>query len=200
MLAGLARHTVVTGPPETGSMRQLGRPPLARSIAAIVAAVVSTLAILTPASAVVRFEPTPEPVPPRWSADVPVAVEWAGVSMRIPAEWSISIKREPAAGIAGGASLLAAFGPGDSLCLLHAYDPTTVETWQDVGVEPAAELTIAGHRAERFDDMLGTGAPISSAYSIYANDRLYSLLCHADRAPADRWLSIAETLQLPSPE
>ena len=181
-------------------MREPRQPQPVRPIAAIVAAVALSLALVTPTSAVIRFEPTPEPVPPSWSADVSAVVEWAGVSMRIPAEWTISIKREPAAGIVGGASLLAAFGPDDSLCLLSVYDPAAVETWQDVGIEATAELTIAGHRAERFDDMLGTGAPISSAYSIYANDRLYSLLCHADRAPADRWLSIAETLQLPAPE
>jgi hypothetical protein len=167
-------------------------------LTAVVVALALTLTSVASASAVVRFGPTPEPVPPRWSAEVPVLVEWAGVSMRFPSEWTVSIKREPPAGMAGGASILAAFGPDDSLCLLHLYDPATVQTWQDVGIEATAELTIGGHRAERFDDMLGTGAAISSAYSIYAPEFLYSLLCHARRAPADRWLSIAETLRLPA--
>jgi len=178
-------------------MRHLKHRQHSGPLTAIVLALALALATIAPASAVVRFEPTPEPVPPRWSADVPVVVEWAGVSMRIPADWTVSIKREPSAGVTGGASILAAFGPDDSLCLLHMYDPASVQTWQDVGIEATAELTIAGHRAERFDDMLGTGAAISSAYSIYAPDYLYSLLCHAHRAPADRWLSMAETLRLP---
>ena len=67
-----------------------------------------------------------------------------------------------------------------------------------MGVQPVRELTIAGHRAERFDDMLGTGAAIASAYTVYAPTTIYSLFCSAERAPIDRWLSLAETLELPS--
>lgn len=165
-------------------------------VAAIVSSAVLAWASLSSALAVVRFEPTPEPVPERWTADVPVVVDWAGVAMRLPSSWSVSVKREPALGLAGGASILAASGPGRSLCVLHVYDPGRVQTWQDVGVEPALGLTLAGQRAERFDDLLGTGAAVSSAYSIHAPGYLYSLLCHADHAPADRWLSIAQTIEL----
>ena len=64
-------------------------------------------------------------------------------------------------------------------------------------VEATAELTIDGHRTERFDDMLGMGAPAASAYSIHAGDQLYAMLCSADQAPLDRWLSIAETITVP---
>ena len=155
-----------------------------------------TAAVLSPATAIVRFEPTPEVVPDRWTAEVEVAIEWAGVSVRLPASWRASIKPEPAAGIGGGAALLVAFGPGDTLCMLDMYDADTVETWQDVGVEPAGELTIAGYRAERFDDMLGTGAAIASAYSVYAPGYLFSFMCSAAQAPTDRWLSVAETIQI----
>lgn len=167
-----------------------------QSLVVIGAALVITAAALSPTAAVVRFEPKPEPVPERWAADVVVAVEWAGVSMRIPASWNVSIKREPATGFGSGASLLAASGAGDTLCMLDVFDPAQIETWQDVGVEAAVELTIAGHHTERFDDMWGTGTGVSSAYSIYADGHLYSLLCSADQAPTDRWLSIAETFEL----
>lgn len=153
-------------------------------------------AVISPATAIVRYEPTPEVVPDRWTAEVEVSVEWAGVSVRIPASWRASIKREPAAGVGSGASLLVAFGPGDTLCMLDMFAADAVETWQDVGVEPADELMIAGHRAERFDDMLGTGATIASAYSVYAPDYVFSFLCSADQAPADRWLSVAETIEV----
>ncbi len=172
-----------------------------RSLRTLLAAALATalaLATLSPAAAIVRFEPTPEPVPERWLAEVAVDVTWAGVSMKMPAEWSVKIKREPVLGISGGAALLVAFGPGDTMCMLDAYDPETIETWQDVGVQPVRELTIAGHRAERFDDMLGSGATIASAYSIYAPSTIYSLFCSAERAPIDRWLSLAETLELPA--
>lgn len=165
-------------------------------LAVVVATLALILAAYAPTAAVVRFEPTPEPVPERWGAEVDVAVAWAGVSMRVPASWTVRVKDEPATGFASGASLLAASGPGDTMCMLHMFDPRKIETWQDVGVVAADELTIAGHRTERFDDMWGTGSGISSAYSIYAGERLYSLLCSAERAPADRWLSIAETIEL----
>ena len=172
-----------------------------RSLRTLLAAALATalaLATLSPAAAIVRFEPTPEPVPERWLAEVAVDVPWAGVSMKMPADWSVKIKPEPALGISGGGALLVAFGPGDTMCMLEAYDPETIETWQDVGVQPVRELTIAGYRAERFDDMLGTGMAIGSAYTVYAPTIIYSLFCSAERAPIDRWLSLAETLELPS--
>jgi hypothetical protein len=125
-----------------------------------------------------------------------VTVDWAGVSLRIPTAWEASIKREPATGIGSGASLLTAFGLGGTLCMLEVFDPERTETWQDVGVVAVVELTIAGQRAERFDDMWGTSAGVSSAYSIHTSGFLYSFVCSADRAPLDRWLSIAETFEL----
>jgi hypothetical protein len=155
------------------------------------------LATFSPVVAIVRFEPTPEPVRERWVAEVEVAVPWAQVSLRVPAEWKVKVKREPTLGISGGAALLAAFGPGGTVCVLDIYDPQTIETWQDAGVQPARDLTIAGHPAERFDDMIGAGAATASAYSIYAPEWIYSLFCTADRAPTDRWLSVIETLELP---
>lgn len=171
------------------------RVPLAAAVAALALSATS----LWPAAAVVRFEPTPVPVPDQWTADVGVAVPWAGVSMRLPGSWTVSVKREPVAGMGGGASLLAAFGPDGSLCLLDGYGAANVESWQDVGIHAAAELDIGGYRAERFDDMLGSGSRSASAYSIYADEYVYSLMCSADQAPADRWLSIAESIEVVPP-
>lgn len=171
---------------------------LARSRAPVLAVATSLLAVLasTPASGVVVFVPTREPAPESWSAEVPVNVDWADVSMLVPEAWTFRIKREPAVEV-NGASLLAAFGPGETTCLLDYYEAGSVETWQDVGVDPVAELRIDGHPAERFDDMLGRGAPEASAYAIDAGARTYALFCSADRAPTDRWLSIAETITVP---
>lgn len=163
--------------------------------AAAVAAAL-TVGAVAPASAVIVFEPTREPPPEAWLAEVPVAVEWADVSMRIPDDWTVSVKRPPAVETTG-ASLLVAFGPGESTCLFDYYVAGTVDTWQDAGVRPTEELTIDGHPTERFDDMLGTGAATASAYAIDAGERVYGLLCKADQAPADRWLSIAQTISVP---
>ena len=150
----------------------------------------------TPAAATVVFVPSREPAPESWPAEVPVDVEWADVSMLIPETWTFRVKRAPVVET-NGASLLVAFGPDESICLLDSYEAGTVETWQDVGVEPVAELSIDGHPTERFDDMLGTGAPTASAYAIDAGSRTYALLCTADQAPTDRWLSIAQTITVP---
>jgi hypothetical protein len=162
---------------------------------AVVGAILTAVAVM-PVAAVVVFEPTREPPPERWLADVPLAIEWADVSMRLPEAWEGKVKPAPADG-AVGASLMVAFGPGDSMCLLDRYNSETVESWQDVGVSAAAQLVIGGYPAERFDDMLGSGAPVSSAYSIDAGERTYSLMCSAEQAPGDRWLSIAETITVP---
>ena len=169
-----------------------------RARAAVVLALATTLSVasLTPVAAVVRFEPSPPPAAAPWTADVDVDVPWAGVTMRMPSSWSVSIKREPAFGIGMGASLLVAFGPSDSMCMLEVFDADKVESWQDVGVEPTAALSIDGHRTERFDDIRGLGATFSSAYSVYASGHVYGFFCSADRAPSDRWFSIAETLRL----
>jgi hypothetical protein len=161
------------------------------AIALVTLAVVSA----SPVAAFVVFEPSREPAPERWLAEVPLTIGWADVSMRLPRTWDVTVKRAPVEG-AEGASLMVAFGPGDSMCLLDMYG-SAVESWQDVGVHPAATLTIDGLPAERFDDMLGTGAASVSAYSIYAGGRTYSLMCSAERAPVDRWLSIAETITVP---
>jgi hypothetical protein len=177
-------------------MSVVRRPRQTQALSAAVVSLVLALVVVFPATAVVRFEPTREVVPDRWTADVEITVDWAGISVRIPASWDASIKREPPTGIGSGAAVLVAFGPGDTLCMLDMFDAEQVETWQDAGVEAARELTIAGHRSERFDDMLGTGAAITSAYSVYAPSYVYSLLCSADKAPEDRWLSIVETLEL----
>lgn len=168
---------------------------LCSSALALTTLSLSVLATM-PVSAVVVFEPTREPPPERWLADVPLAIEWADVSMRLPEAWEGKVKRAPVDGSAG-ASLMVAFGPGDSVCLLDRYDSEAVESWQDVGVSAVAELLIDGYPAERFDDMLGMGAPTASAYSIDAGERTYSLLCSAEQAPGDRWLSIAETITVP---
>ena len=166
------------------------------ALAAASAALAGALIASVPAAAVVVFEPSKEPPPERWQVSVPVTVEWADVSMLLPGSWTARTKSAPVDGISA-ATVLVAFGPGESMCLLKRYEAATVETWQDVGVEATAELIIDGHRAERFDDMLGTGAPAASAYSIHAGDRLYSMLCSAGQAPLDRWLSIAETITVP---
>ena len=172
-----------------------------RTISGTAATVVATVAALAlsatvPATAIVRFEPSKEPTPERWEAIVPVTVEWADVSMRFPEAWTAKPKRAPV-DEGGGASLLYASGPGGSMCLLDRYRTASIETWQDVGVSASEELTIDGHETERFDDMLGMGAPVASAYSIDAGELQYGLLCSADQAPVDRWLSIAETITIP---
>ena len=166
------------------------------SLATASAALAVTLIGPWPAAAVVRFEPSSAPVPERWTADTDVSVPWAGVSMRLPQSWTVSVKPEPLNGVGGGASLLSAFGPDGSLCLLDGYAAANIESWQDVGVRAAEELDISGYRAERFDDMLGTGARHASAYSSYADELVFSLMCSADQAPADSWLSIAESIEL----
>lgn len=167
-----------------------------RAAATAALATTVTVGAAVPVSAFVVFEPSPRPVLQSWAAEVSVSVDWAGVSVLIPSEWQASVKRAPAVASAG-ASLLVLHGPEESLCLLDYYLADTVETWQDVGVRAAAELTIDGHPAERFDDMIGTGAATASAYSIDAGEFVYSLLCSADQAPADRWLSIAQTISVP---
>lgn len=159
-------------------------------------ATVLTLLASAPVTAIVVYEPSQEPAPERWLPEVPVSVPWADVSLRIPDEWTASVKREPGVEV-NGASLVVAFGPGKTMCLLDYYVAETVETWQDAGVRVAATLTIDGHPSERFDDMLGTGSQTASAYSIYAGEQVYALLCTADQAPVDRWRSIAETISVP---
>ena len=101
----------------------------------------------SPAAGVVVFEPTRQPPPERWLAEVPLVVDWADVSMRLPTAWDAKVKRAPLEG-ASGASLMVAFGPGDSVCLLDMYG-SAVESWQDVGVSAAAELTIDGATGNR---------------------------------------------------
>ena len=169
---------------------------LIRRTAAVVVATSLTLAAIAPASAVVVFKPTREPAPDRWLADVPVSVAWADVSMMIPESWTAKVKQEPSVEV-NGASLLVAFGPDESMCMLEYYVADTIETWQDAGVSASAVLTIDGYPAERFDDMVGTGAATASAYAIDAGELAYGMFCSADRAPEDRWLSIAESLTLP---
>ena len=125
-------------------------------------------------------------------------VEWAGVAMTFPAEWTVSPKRRPGM-LGAGASILVGFGPEGASCLLDRYDPTTVESWRDLGIEPVSELSLDGIRVERFDDMLGTGSGASTAYTLHAPDFQYSLLCSAAAPPQDRWLSIVETIELLTP-
>jgi hypothetical protein len=172
------------------------RPGPTRAAAAAGASIAGVLLASLPAAAFVVFEPRQEPPRERWEVSVPLTVEWADVSMVFPETWTARAKRAPAEGVIG-APVLVAFGPGEDMCMLRRYEAATVQTWQDVGVQATAELAIDGHRAERFDDMLGMGAPAASAYNIHAGDELYGLLCSGDQAPVDRWMSIAETIAVP---
>lgn len=148
--------------------------------------------------AVVRYEPTPRPTPIPPQAGGRVEVTWAGLAVTFPADWQIRVKSEPDIST-GGAAILTAFGPGDAACTIDLYDPEAVETWRDAGIEPALGLAISGLSAERFDDLWGGGATGVSAYTVYADGLHYSLLCVAPVAPADRWLAIAETIEVFAP-
>ena len=162
---------------------------------AVMVAAIWTLPTASPVAAIAGDEvsPTPTPAPPQVGGRV--TVEWAGLSMLFPDTWTVDVKRAPGVTVAG-ASILVAFGPDESGCLLDRFDSASVESWQDVGVEPVVELTISGIRVERFDDMLGTGAVTVSAYTIHAPDHQYSLLCSSPEPPGDRWLSLVETIEL----
>ncbi len=149
----------------------------------------------TPARAIARFDPGPTPSPVAPQSGGRVVVDWTGLAITFPDTWMIKVKRPPGVSSAG-ASVLVAFGPGETSCLLDRYDPDAVESWADVGVEPVARLTIAGLLVERFDDMLGMGAPRSTAYTFHAAEFQYSLMCTSADPPVDRWLSIAETVEL----
>ena len=60
----------------------------------------------------------------------------------------------------------------------------TSDTSARVGREA---LTIDGHETERFDDMLGMGAPVASAYSIDAGDTWSAGICqYCHRLPLRR--------------
>lgn len=170
-------------------------PRTVRNALAAMLAVAMVLPAAGPTLAIPLFElaPTPSPVPPQ--AGGRVVVDWAGLAMTFPQTWDVRVKRAPGV-LSSGASVLYAFGPDEASCLLDRYDPELVEQWQDVGVQPAAQLTIGGLEVERFDDMLGVGASKSSGYTVYAPDFQYSLLCSAPDPPDDRWLSIVETLEL----
>ena len=170
--------------------RKLVLPAIATMLAASV-----TLPMATPAAAITLYDlgPKPTPVPPL--AGGRVVVDWAGVAIVFPETWTVKVKQAP--WLKGSsASILVAFGPEGASCLLDRYDPESIETWQDAGVEPVMRLTIDGVLVERFDDMLGTGASRSSAYTIHAPDFQYSLLCAAPEPPDDRWWSIVETVEL----
>lgn len=148
-----------------------------------------------PAQAVVRFEPTPAPTAAPPLPGGRVTVGWAGVALDFPADWTVRVKPEPARPLPGGASVLVAFGHRAS-CSLDLYDPRVVESWTDVGVEPTARLTVAGHPAERFDKPWSGGQEDSSAYTVHAPGLDYSLLCVSPDPPADRWRTIIDSLEL----
>ena len=157
------------------------------------------LAATAPTAAIVLSapEPTPSPAPAQMGGRV--EVPWAGLAMTFPAGWEVRVKRPPGSISGGGATILVAFGPDDAKCMLDQYDPDTVETWEDVGIEAVAELSIAGMDAQRYDSMWGGGAIGVSAYTVHAPGVQYSLLCTAPSAPDDRWRSIVASLELLPP-
>lgn len=162
---------------------------------ALMLAASAVLPAAGPAAAVVLFPADPTPAPASPPAGGRVVIDWAGVAMTFPETWTVRPKRAPGI-MTAGASILVAFGPEQTICMLDRYDPDAIETWQDVGIEPVTELTLDGRLVERFDDMLGSGASRASAYTIHAPGFLYSLLCSSADPPDDRWLSLVETIEL----
>lgn len=183
------RHETILGM----QARNLWRPALIVAMAAALA-----LPAASGVGAIVRYEPTPRPTPIPPQDGGRVEVTWAGLAVTFPEDWRVRVKPEPEVS-SGGAAVLTAFGPGESACTIDLYDPAAVQTWRDAGIEPALGLTIAGLTVERFDDLWGGGSTGVSAYTVYAEGLHYSLLCVAPEAPADRWLSIAETVEIFAP-
>ena len=68
---------MMDGNPRDRSLRTLLATALATALA---------LATLSPAAAIVRFEPTPEPVPERWLAEVAVDVRPGDQTLELPPE------------------------------------------------------------------------------------------------------------------
>ena len=101
--------------------RTMLSPALATMLAA--AAVMPTV---TPANAIALFEPEPTPPPVSPQIGGRVMVDWAGLAMTFPDEWTVQVRRAPAVSSAG-ASVLVAFGPQETSCLLDRYDPNTFE-------------------------------------------------------------------------
>lgn len=179
--------------------RDRGRSPgvtLAMALATLTAVALSSLTAVAPARAATLYEPTPGPTAAPTQAGGRAEVPWAGVAITFPETWEVRFKRPPGAALQGGAAILVALGPDSAICTLDLFDPATVEQWEDVGIEPVAELTVAGVPALRYDDMWGGGAFGVSSYAVFTPGIQYSLLCKADVAPEDRWLSIAETIEL----
>lgn len=171
---------------------------LKRGVLSLVMAAALAVLPASGVSAIVRWEPTPRPTPVPPQEGGRVEVTWAGLAITFPAAWEIRVKPAPEVSTSG-ATVLVAFGPAETTCAIDIYDPASVETWRDAGFEPALELTISGLAAERFDDLWGGGATGVSAYNIYPPGLHYSLLCMAPVAPDDRWLSIAETIEVLAP-
>lgn len=179
--------------------RHRGRSPriaLAAVVSTLTAVALSALMPALPARSAVLYEPTPGPTAAPTQLGGRAEVPWAGVAITFPDTWEVRFKRPPGAALRGGAAILVALGPGSAICTLDLFDPVTVEQWEDVGIEPVEELTIAGVPALRYDDMWGEGAFGVSSYAVFTSTIQYSLLCKDDVAPNDRWLSIAETIEL----
>lgn len=151
-----------------------------------------------PAAAVVRFEPTPPPTPIPQLPGGRIEVPWAGIAVTFPEDWRVKLGAAPEPSLGAGASILTAFGP-DAICSIDMYDPSQVDSWQDVGVEADEQLTLAGVPVERFDRPWSEGLDGGSAYTVHAPMVDYSLLCIARQPPDDRWLPIVESIELFKP-
>jgi hypothetical protein len=179
-------------------MGDLMHMPQSRLLSATVLAVALLPMTVLPAAAVVRFEPTPRPTAIPQLPGGRIEVPWAGITVTFPEDWRVKLAAAPEPSLGAGASILTAFGP-DATCLIDVYDPAQVDSWQDVGVEPDAHLTLAGVLVERFDRPWSEGLDGGSAYTVHASLVDYSLLCIAQQPPDDLWLSIVESIELFEP-
>ena len=141
--------------------------PQSRLLNAAVLAVALLPTTVLPVAAVVRFEPTPPPTPIPQLPGGRIEVPWAGIAVTFPEDWRVKLAAAPEPSLGAGASILTAFGP-DATCSIDVYDPAQVDSWQDVGVEPDAQLTLAGVLVERFDRPWSEGLDGGSAYTVHA--------------------------------
>ena len=153
---------------------------------------------MLPVAAVVRFEPTP---PPTRSPGCQVAgsrFRGQASPSTFPEDWRVKLGAAPEPSLGAGATILTAFGP-DATCSIDVYDPAQVDSWQDVGVEPDEQLTLAGMLVERFDRPWSEGLDGGAAYTVHAPMVDYSLLCIALQPPDDLWLPIVESIEVFTP-
>jgi hypothetical protein len=169
-----------------------------RPLNAAVLAVALLPTTMLPVAAVVRFEPTPPPTPIPQLPGGRIEVPWAGIAVTFPEDWRVKLGAAPEPSLGAGASILTAFGP-DATCSIDVYDPAQVDSWQDVGVEPDEQLTLAGMLVERFDRPWSEGLDGGAAYTVHAPMVDYSLLCIALQPPDDLWLPIVESIEVFTP-